>query len=151
MADFSVNPSKDIPANSDQNKNGDSADESFDDYLKQREWKKTLDAMNPISIVGQAVGAINVAAEMAFGDGFKSSPAPTPTPTPAPKPTLTQRQIADLARWLRRSAEPIYWRISAASAKPSGQARQKSLHRVVSYCGLQTSLPAFYRYWHGRL
>ena len=99
MADFSVNPSKDIPANSDQNKNGDSADESFDDYLKQREWKKTLDAMNPISIVGQAVGAINVAAEMAFGDGFKSSPAPTPTPTPtpAPKPTLTQRQIADLA------------------------------------------------------
>jgi hypothetical protein len=97
MADFSVNPSKDIPANSDQNKNGDSADESFDDYLKQREWKKTLDAMNPISIVGQAVGAINVAAQMAFGDGFKSSPAPTPTPTPAPKPTLTQRQIADLA------------------------------------------------------
>ena len=97
MADFSVNPSKDIPANSDQNKNGDSADESFDDYLKQREWKKTLDAMNPISIVGQAVGAINVAAEMAFGDGFKSSPAPTSTPTPAPKPTFTQRQIADLA------------------------------------------------------
>jgi hypothetical protein len=97
MADFSVNPSKDIPANSDQNKNGDSADESFDDYLKQREWKKTLDAMNPISIVGQAVGAINVAAEMAFGDGFKSSPAPTPTPAPTPKPTFTQRQIADLA------------------------------------------------------
>jgi len=97
MADFSVNPSKDIPSNSNQNKNGDSADESFDDYLKQREWKKTLDAMNPISIVGQAIGAVNVAAEMAFGDGFKSSPAPAPTPAPAPKPTLSQSQIADLA------------------------------------------------------
>jgi len=69
----------------------------MEDFYKEREWKKTLDAMNPISLIGQAIGAVNVAAEMAFGDGFKSSPAPAPAPTPAPKPTLTQRQIADLA------------------------------------------------------
>lgn len=101
MADFSVNASKDIPNNA-NNSGEDSAstdDQSMEDFYKEREWKKTLDAMNPISIVGQVVGAVNVAAEMAFGDGFKSSPAPTPAPTPAPapKPTLTQRQIADLA------------------------------------------------------
>jgi len=97
MADFSVNASRDIPSSAKQNKNGDSANQSFDEILEQREWKKTLDAMNPISVIGQAIGAVNVAAEMAFGDGFKSSPAPAPAPTPAPKPTLTQRQIADLA------------------------------------------------------
>jgi len=99
MADFSVNPSKDIPKNA-NNSGKDSAstdDQSMEDFYKEREWKKTLDAMNPISLIGQAIGAVNVAAEMAFGDGFKSSPAPAPAPTPAPKPTLTQRQIADLA------------------------------------------------------
>jgi hypothetical protein len=97
MADFSVDSSKGIPTSANQNKNGDSANQSFDEILEQREWKKTLDAMNPISVIGQAIGAVNVAAEMAFGDGFKSSPAPAPAPTPAPKPTLSQSQIADLA------------------------------------------------------
>lgn len=95
MADFSVNPSKDIPNNS-SNSGKDSAsddDQSMEDYYKDREWKKTLDAMNPISVVGQAIGALNFAAQSMFGD----SPAPAPAPAPAPKPTLTQRQIADLA------------------------------------------------------
>jgi hypothetical protein len=56
MADFSVNPSKDIPSTA-ESSGEDSA--SFDKDLEQREWKKTLDALNPLTPVAQAIGAIN--------------------------------------------------------------------------------------------
>jgi prolipoprotein diacylglyceryltransferase len=97
MADFSVNPSKDIPKNA-NNSGDDSAstdDQSMEDFYEQREWKKTLDALNPITPIAQAIGAINFVAQSIFGDS--PAPAPAPAPAPTPKPTLTQRQIADLA------------------------------------------------------
>jgi prolipoprotein diacylglyceryltransferase len=97
MADFSVNPSKDIPKNA-NNSGDDSAstdDQSMEDFYEQREWKKTLDALNPITPVAQAIGAINFVAQSIFGDS--PAPAPAPAPAPTPKPTFTQRQIADLA------------------------------------------------------
>ena len=97
MADFSVNPSKAIPNNA-NNSGEDSAstdNQSMEDFYEQREWKKTLDALNPLTPVAQAIGAINFVAQSIFGDSPAPSPAPAPAPTP--KPTLTQRQIADLA------------------------------------------------------
>jgi len=101
MADFSVNPSKAIPNNA-NNSGEDSAstdNQSMEDFYEQREWKKTLDALNPLTPVAQAIGAINFVAQSIFGDSPAPAPVrtPTPAPSPPPKPTLTKTQIADLA------------------------------------------------------
>lgn len=87
MADFSVNPSKDIPSTA---KSG-----GVDSASDQREWSKTLETLNPLLPVAQVVGAINFMAQSVFGD----SPAPVTAPVTAPvlKPTITSTQIADRA------------------------------------------------------
>ena len=90
MAEFSVNPSKDIPSTAE---NGGEDSASFDKDLEQREWSKTLETLNPLLPVAQVIGAINFMAQSVFGD----SPAPAPAPAPAPKPTTTSTQIADRA------------------------------------------------------
>jgi len=90
MAEFSVNPSKDIPSTAE---NGGEDSASFDKDSDQREWKKTLEVLNPLIPIGQAVGAINFIAQSVF----RASPAPAPAPAPAPKPTTTSTQIADRA------------------------------------------------------
>jgi len=90
MADFSVNPSKDIPSTSES---GGEDSASFDKDLEQREWKKTLETLNPLLPVAQAIGAINFVAQSIFGD----SPAPAPVSAPVPKPTITSTLVAERA------------------------------------------------------
>jgi hypothetical protein len=91
MAEFSVNASKNIPPSTNQGckvecdsagENCRCPDNSFDNEVGYT-GNKTSE-FNPLLPLLQLVGAANVAAEMAFGDGI-SPPPSSPTPPSSPK------------------------------------------------------------------